>query len=270
MSFRISVILIILATITSGSDPVSIPLERVGNIDKEHFREPSGICFHTIRSTLFVAGDEGHVCEIKTDGTLIRKTRIRHADFEGITFDPATGMLYIAVEGDERILEVDPDKLQILRQFSIPRTYQGRTVMKKGGNGIEAITFAADPAHPHGGTFFVANQSFDLDSPDDVSGIFEVEVPLKHPDAAVKILNHINLETKDLSGLHYDASTGNIFVLSDRNNLIMRINRKGKILKKISCPGKDQEGITFDDNGFMYITQDCGGIMKFKIRQQSP
>ncbi len=41
----------------------------------------------------------------------VKQKRICDADFEGITCDPATGLLYIAVEGEEKIIEMDPGDL---------------------------------------------------------------------------------------------------------------------------------------------------------------
>ncbi|RKY71532.1 MAG: hypothetical protein DRP97_01915 [Candidatus Latescibacterota bacterium] len=41
----------------------------VGDIDRVHFNEPSGIVFHPRRGTLLVVGDEGDVCEIRKGGT---------------------------------------------------------------------------------------------------------------------------------------------------------------------------------------------------------
>ena len=75
---------------------------------------------------------------MKTDGKVLRTTRLRHNDLEGITHDPSSGLLYVAVEGAEDILELDPDTLAVLRTFSIPRKLNGKTVLKKGGGGIEA------------------------------------------------------------------------------------------------------------------------------------
>jgi hypothetical protein len=47
-----------------------------GNIDKQNFPEPSGICFHPLRKTLFVVSDEGEVTEIETDGTPVFRMAI--------------------------------------------------------------------------------------------------------------------------------------------------------------------------------------------------
>ena len=85
----------------AASPSIAFPYQYVGNIDKAGFNEPSGICWHSQRESLFVVGDEGDICEIKTDGTLIMQKRIRPGDFEGITHDPSSGLLYIAVEGTD-------------------------------------------------------------------------------------------------------------------------------------------------------------------------
>jgi len=140
-------------------DPSSIvlPYEWVGNIDEARFNEPSGICWHSKRETLFVVGDNGDVCEMRSNGVLIRSKRVREADFEGITHDPSTGLLYVAVEGADSVIELHQETLEVLREFSIPRVFDGRMVLKEGGQGIEGITFVPDSKHPQGGVFYITN-----------------------------------------------------------------------------------------------------------------
>lgn len=252
------------------------PLEAVRPLPSTHARllplpavkEPSGICYHTTRTTLFVVDDSGGVCEVRPDGAVVAVQRIRKADFEGITHDPASGLLYIAAEGDEQILEVDPAGLRVLRECAVPRVFQGRTVMKEGGQGIEGITFVPNNAHPHGGTFFVANQSFDLNAHDDLSAIFELEVPIRDAHAApdsVAILRCITPGVPDISGLHWDASRQRLFAISDSANLLMAFTRAGTLVRAWSLPGSDQEGITIGPDGTLYIAQDSGGILVLAI-----
>ena len=211
------------AASTETMDPLDIlfPYEWVGNIDQANFIEPSGIVFHPGRGTLFVVGDEGDICEIQTDGTLVKQKRIRHADFEGITYVPSTGLLYIAIEGEEKIIEINPEDFSVLRAFTVDRTFQGKVVLKAEGQGIEAITFVPDANHPEGGVFYVANQAFDLDSTEDLSAIFEVEVPLKGSsgaDSTAKIVRYFTPGVIDLSGLHYDRINDRLYVISDATN----------------------------------------------------
>jgi len=276
--------LVVLAMLLSGcaptasqeTDPRSIvfPFQWIGNIDKAHLNkpycQPSGICFHSKRGTLFVVGNLGEVCEMRTDGTVINEKRIKLADFEGITHDSSTGRLYVAVEGAEKIIELDPETFDVLREFSIPRKFMGDTLLKAGGQGIEAITFVPDINHPQGGTFYVANQSYYLEDAEDISAVFEVEVPLKSKtdtNTNAKILRYFSLGVIDLSGLYFEKATGHLYVISDSTNTIFEFTKTGKLLSGHAFPGDNQEGITVDDQSFMYIAQDSGGILKIKWKK---
>lgn len=252
----------------TASPNIAFPHQWVGNIEKAGFNEPSGICWHSQRKTLFVVGDEGDICEIKTDGTLIKQKRIRRADFEGITHDPSTGLLYIAVEGEESIIEINPETFEVLREFSLPRTLDGRTLLAAGAQGIEAITFVPDSGHPEGGLFCVANQAFSLTDEQDISAIFQVELPLRSNKGTPKLLGYIAPSVIDLSGLYYDHQTGHLFVISDATNTILEYSRERDLISAYAFPGDNQEGIAVDDDGFMYIAQDSGGIIKLKWLRQ--
>ena len=258
------------------TEPRSIvfPFQWIGNIDKAHSNksnfQPSGICFHSKRGSLFVVGNLGEVCEMRTDGTVIKEKLIKRADFEGITHDPSTGLLYIGVEGAEKIIELDPETFEVLRVFSIPREFMGNTLLKEGGQGIEAITFVPDIDHPQGGTFYVANQSYDLEDVEDISAVFEIEVPLKskaETNTSAKILRYFFLGVIDLSGLYFDEATGHLYVISDLTNTFFEFTKTGTLLSGYAFPGDNQGGITVDDQGFLYIAQDSGGILKIKWKK---
>jgi len=95
-----------------------------GDIDKQQFREPSGICYHAQRGTLFVVSDEGEIAEIRKDGTPVANWMVK-GDLEAIALVPETGLLYIGVEGDDIILEFDPEKGEVTRKFPINREFKG-------------------------------------------------------------------------------------------------------------------------------------------------
>lgn len=254
----------------STADPQQIlksvvfPYEWVGDIDPVGFNEPSGICWHAQRDTLFVVGDEGDLCEITREGVLVKQKHIRPADFEGISYDPATGLLYLAIEEEEAVLEVDPETFATLREFSLPRELDGKTLLRAGGEGIEAITFVPDSGHPEGGVFYVANQAFTLSDCQDVSALFQVELPLRSGTGQARITECIMPGIIDLSGLHYDPTTDHIFVVADATNLILEYSRNHRLLSVQAFPGDNQEGVTVDSDGFIYIAQDTGGIIKLK------
>jgi hypothetical protein len=82
------------SVLKSRSDPPALHFtgSTIINTGPRHCREPSGIVFSARRGALFVIDDEGTICELQLDGTLVNKKRIRKADLEGITLDPATGL----------------------------------------------------------------------------------------------------------------------------------------------------------------------------------
>jgi sugar lactone lactonase YvrE len=228
--------------------------------------EPSGIVFHPARGTLFVVDDGGVLCEFTPDGRVVRQAPLRDADFEGITIDPSTGLLYIAIEGAESLLEVDPETFGTLREFALPRAFEGRTLMKEGGQGIEAVTFVPDDAHPHGGTFFVANQSMRLDRrPEDLSVIVEAELPLRSAGAepgAARILRYFLPGVADVAGLHFDAERRVLLAASDATDRLLVLALDGRLLASRDLPGQDQEGIAVDSTGRLFIAQDSGGVLR--------
>jgi len=253
-----------------GAADKPLPCERLGVLELRSVREPSGVCYHSGRKTLFVVDDSGVICECTTAGEIVRQKHLGNLDFEGITHDPATGWLYVAVEGPDSILEVHPETLEARREFAVPRSVNGRTLLKEGGQGLEAIAFVPDPLHPHGGTFLVANQGMNLQKKSqDVSGIFEVEAPVRaegkaQPDGA-RIVRFFLPELTDIAGLWYDSAQDIVYAVSDSEDRVVAFTRTGRRLQSWSLPGVNQEGIAVDANGCMYIAQDSGGVLKLKV-----
>jgi uncharacterized protein YjiK len=235
-----------------------------GNIDKQNFPEPSGICFHPSRKTLFVVSDEGEIAEIETDGSPVFRHKIP-GDLEGVTVNPQTGLLYVIIEGEDIILEFDPNKKEVTRRFPLDRAYDGdpNFIKKKEegyDNGIESIEFIEDGTHPEGGTFFIGNQW-------DPPCVMEVHVPLnssQEKEAKAKILRVLPLVMDDPAAMYYDFQTGLLNVVSDADNILVEITLDGKIIREYAFLGDSQEGITRDNEGYLYIAQDLGGILKVK------
>jgi len=235
-----------------------------GSIDQQNFPEPSGICYHPQRKTLFVVSDEGRISEIRTDGTPLFTLKIP-GDLEGITVNPQTGLLYIAMEGEDVILEFDPDRREITRRFIINREFQGDSNFlqkqeENYDNGIESITFVPDSGNPEGGVFYVGNQW-------DPPCVMEVLVPLKSSRKEIeeaRILRVLPLVMDDPAAMYYDYESRLLNVVSDADNILVEITLEGKIVNEYAFVGDNQEGIAIDDQGYMYIAQDSGGIIKIK------
>jgi len=52
--------------------------------------------------------------------------------------------------------------------------------------------------------------------------------------------------------------------VSDADNILVEVDLKGRIIKEYAFLGDNQEGITIDEEGYLYIAQDNGGIIKVK------
>ena len=248
----------------------ALPYEWAGNICQTPIAEPSGIAFHTSRKTIFVVSDEGELHEMRTDGRPVRSHSLKQTDLEGITMNPLTGLLYAVVEGDDAILEVSPETFEITRRFEINREFERRELLRKGGMGLEAIAFVQNDSHPEGGTFWVGNQSFSLKPNREPSIVCEVDVPLSSTDPTPpegKIISFFPLSIIDISGIAYDASRHCLIVVSDTTNLLVEVKRDGTVLRQHLLPGNDQEGITLDDEGFMYVAQENGEVIKIEARR---
>jgi len=235
-----------------------------GDIDQQNFTEPSGICFHPQRKTLFVVSDEGEIAEIETNGTPVFNQKVP-GDLEGVTVNPQSGFLYIVYEGMDVILEFDPDKKEVIRKFPINREFEGdpnflQKQEEDYDNGIESIAFVSDENHPEGGTFYVGNQW-------DPSCIMEVLVPLKSSQAETaeaSIIRVLPFKMDDPAAMYFDSKTSLLNVVSDADNILVEITLEGKLVNEYAFLGDNQEGITLDDKGYLYIAQDSGGILKVK------
>lgn len=232
------------------------PYERVDGFSKPQSEKLSGIVFYPPRETLFAVSDNGWIIEIKTDGTLIQKRQLRKkADFEGITYSPATEMLYVAIEGEEVILEVNPETLEAEGDMPIDRMFEGNILLSPEGNGIEGITFVPASDGAANGSFYLVNQSNELGGTDP-SIVFEVEINHAASEPHAQIIRYFSVGVTDLSGIHYNPSSRRLLVISDANNVLLEVSLLGQVLKTSLLPGKKQEGITTDEAGFLYIAQD--------------
>ena len=235
-----------------------------GDIDQQRIREPSGICYSPKRDTLFVVGDEGDLAEIKKDGSPVANYKIG-GDLESIDVVPETGWLYIGIEGEDTILEFDPEKGNVTRRFPINRAFQGNAnfLQKQTtsyDNGIESIAFVPDSRNPEGGAFYVGNQW-------DPPMIMEVSVPLKSSraeEAEARIIRVLPFKMDDPAAMYYDPVTRRLNIVSDADNILVEITLDGKIIKQYAFLGDNQEGLCRDNEGYLYIAQDSGGILRVK------
>ena len=251
---------------------VLLPYQPMENFETSPFNEPSGIVFLAERGTLFVVGDEGQIAELRPDGTMVKNGQGLKNDYEGITYAPSTGLLYLVTEQKAHIFEVSPDDFTISREFTIAPNLGETAILNEDQNKIEAIAFVPKPDHPEGGVFFLATQAGDGEGQSS-SLLFSAEAPLKSnaaKESAARILAYANVPVPDLSGLHYDPTSTNLYAISDWANVFLELTEQGQVVQIRTLPGEHQEGITLDNQGYLYLAQDSGGIIKLRPMNGNP
>lgn len=241
-------------------------LHAVPFCNNHKIEEPSGIVYHDAHGSYYVVGDQGELYQVSKTGQLEKKKKLKNGDFEGITVDPVTQLLYIAVEGDEEILEVNPDNFKIVRKFTVERYFQGKLVLDEEDDGIEGLTY-----NPHTKSFFLTNQQFNNDKSADASAVFELEFPQSNKgNQKLRIIHYKKMPITDLSVISYDVNKSVFYVVSDINDTLITMDRDFNILDQTILPGLDQEGLALTPEGDFLIAQDSGGIVKaIKKKKQS-
>jgi uncharacterized protein YjiK len=97
--------------------------------------------------------------------------------------------------------------------------------------------------------------------------IMEVLVPLKSSlaaEAEARIIQVLPFRMDDPAAMYYDPVTKRLNIVSDADNIFVEITLDGRMVKEYAFLGNDQEGICVDDEGYLYIAEDEGGIIKVK------
>jgi len=254
ISAGLAVALLVLPVFSWAAEPTleEWPLEALA--------EPSGIVYHAQRKSLFVCGDEGDVAEVSVSGKLL-KIRNIGGDLEAITTDPATGLLYVVREGHEIILELRPEDFKITRRFTIDRSFRGdANFLKRGGDGIEGLTFVAEADHAEGGRFFAVNQ---FDPP----VLVELQVPLRSAKEKFEVASIVSaheVASAPLSGIYWSARSRTFQVVSALWKAVYVLDEHGERLRTVRIPGLMQEGVAPLPDGSFVIAQDTGGLIRWK------
>lgn len=207
--------------------------------------EASGIDYCKNTNTLIVANDEGWYYEITTNGKILSKHKIKKYDFEGVICRKKN--LIFAIE-DRGLLKINriTNKIKFIQIDEKFKNKKVKILDKK--EGIEGIARLND-------LYYIAKQSKKSKKS------FIAIVKIKNNKA--KIVDIIKHKIVDTAGLSFYKNY--LYMVSDKKNLLIKYDiDKRKVLKKIKLPKMAQEGITFDNNGFFYIADDNGRVMRYK------
>ena len=139
---------LITSTILYSSPIENLPIKEIKEIKTNKKIEPSGLTI--FNNQLIVVSDNGRICSIEQENCVKLSKKY---DLEGASTDGK--ILYVGIEGKDNIGIVNKD--MSIERINIPRKYKGKKILKKGGDGIEALTFLYKK---EGRDFFaISNQS---------------------------------------------------------------------------------------------------------------
>lgn len=252
--------LLLLAALAAGPPaaaqdpfPGDLPGEEIGALLPPSY-EPSGAAWHPRLQRLLLVDDGGRITLMDGHGGSVVHLTVPGApgtDFEGICVaDPADDRVYVGVEQPARILEVDVSSGTLLRTFALTAMDAGTPV----NQGLEALTFAPDAAHPEGGLFLAGRQSD--------GRLFTYELPIR-TSATSTSATLVGSQPSpgglsDLSGLEFDAGAGILYAIHDGADRLRALDPTGAtLLGEWTLPGNDQEGLALRGCQ-LWIAEDVG------------
>jgi len=210
--------------------------------------EASGIDYCPDSGRLVIVNDEGWYYEIDTKGKILHQSKVGEYDLEGVV---CTEKELIFVVENEGLLRYDRQS-GATEKITIDTNYQGQTVAlidKKSG--IEGIAAKDD-------LLYLAKQTKKSENS------FIAVAKLEGNRAA--IIDLIDLELSDLAGLTIEDDL--LYIVSDDNDRLLVYDlAKKSLLQELKLPKSAQEGIAFDSEGFVYIADDDGYILRYSKKE---
>ncbi len=208
-------------------------------------REPSGMTWRGATDTFFVVGEEGDLIEIDRRGRLVRGARLG-GDLEAVTMGPFGGVLYVADEEKDRILEVNVQDLKVVRRYELdwsrvePRPEEGK------GN-LEGLCWL--PGAGGEGRLFAVNQ-------DEPAMLMEIALePGGERDGRARIVRATELPVPDLAEMALAADGRTMLAFSNKLNELFEVNPEGAIGRRWHLPGREQEAIAQPADGSLYVAE---------------
>jgi uncharacterized protein YjiK len=249
--------------------------------------EASGVTYDPETETLFVVGDGGtSVVQVNKDGTLVNSMTLAPGSSpQGTTFYDTEGIAYVGPgdgEGEFVITEERESKLDRFKYVAGGELTRAAAQTVKIGEdndniGIEGVT--NDPLNP--GHMIAIKESgperiysTDINWATETATNFEAQGTGPgegelFPAADAKTLDFSDVYAlANVPGIS-DAEKENLLIISQESGEVVNISRNGTVNSRlallaepsdtISVPDMTNEGVTMDQNGFLYIVDEDGG-----------
>jgi uncharacterized protein YjiK len=217
-------------------------------------------------------------------------------NLSGLAYSPATGTLFAVLNGPSVLLELttagevlrtidlglgDTEGVEILPSGELAVLEERSAAIhfvKIEGEAFEVTgTVAVDPALPHsnlgpeGIAYDPARRCLYACKEKEPLQLYRV--PLPGPDEAGEAAAGERLFVipgmTDAAGLHFDAATGHLVVLSDETACLVELTLEGEEVSRLDGLGTPQaEGVTMDGSGAVYVVSEPN--LFYVFRRRSP
>lgn len=242
---RSSLVFLTAVSLAFGSCNRAKQIPVMGNhtVYEVNMEELSGLSFNQDRTALLACGDKGTVKEVSFEGEIIKNIWTKRSDVEGVTVDPSTGEIYIAVERVQEIHrlsgEADSEPVIVVQEAA-----EGRF----GNDGLEAVEFYKDD------TVFIGSQRGSNLWTYNLNG---------------EMISKISLSSfaSEIAGLCYDPEADLLWVTDSEMFKIFLCTTEGELLATYDVPFiENAESICVDRaRGCVWVGSDEDSSKIYKI-----
>jgi uncharacterized protein YjiK len=225
------------------------PPQRVADLG---VKEPSGVAFHPGLGHLFVVGDEGTLAELDADGKRI-DVRSVHGDLEDLTVHTPSGNLILLAEQQSELILYDPVAHQEKKRWKMDTAAVLGEEPQEKNEGFEGISFRPDRGRRGGGLYYLAHQRTPAMV---VALVFDPASPPGRLGAEAVVARWPLEPHEDLTAVAYVPSLDRVLVLTDKSDRILILTSSGSIESEVAVPGEQQEGLTIDGRGDVWLADD--------------
>jgi uncharacterized protein YjiK len=222
-------------------------------------REPSGVAFDAAGGRLFVVGDEGRLVELDAAGRTVRSDAVA-GNLEDVALHTPSGNLVLLAEKKGELVLFDPRAHAELRRWRLDEAaLLGREPAGRD-QGFEGLAFREDAALAGGGVFYLVHQR----APAMIVAIaFDTELAAGRLPAGVVNARWPLEDRGDLTAATYAASLDRLLVIADGKDRLLVLRPDGGVEAEVVLPGLQQEGLSFDAAGTLWVADDRGGLLRF-------
>lgn len=223
-------------------------------------KEPSGIAFAPARGTLFVVGDEGSLVEVSVEGRVVARIPTG-GNLEDVALHAPSGRLVLLSEKKGELIVLDPATGKKTGKFRLDdEALLGEAVVDKN-QGFEGLAFRREQGRPGGGIFYLVHQR----KPAMLVAIaFDPLAPSGSIGADALVSRTAVANREDLTAVTYEPSLDRLFVIADSKDRLAILKLSGEEEAEIVLPGVQQEGLSFDAEGNLWIADDRAGLLVFR------